>query len=200
MCQLQSSVNYSSNHRTQLDIPHFPWCMLTMSSTVACAHWPRPWSWSCWSSSWPASSSRGQAGHGLLLLHPRHWSFPLNGHLKVVWQGLSPSQHLISHDLGSELVELVLVEGSGATGASRTSRACRTTRLKASSKAGDTSSEIGSRAGTWVRATWRTRTVIRTQCVLISTGAIQRCRDRARATRGRGRGGGWHKRTRGGAV
>ncbi|KAF3852224.1 hypothetical protein F7725_005579 [Dissostichus mawsoni] len=91
----------------------------------------------------PASTSRNQALHWLL--HPRHRPLPLDSHLEVIWQGLTPGQHLISHDLGSELVELVLVEGSRAT---RTSRTRRASRLKARYKGRDT----GAHAGSWTGA------------------------------------------------
>lgn len=74
--------------------------MLTMSSSVACTHWTKPWS--NWSTSWSTSSPRSQTGHGLLLLlHPGHGPLPLHSHLEVVWKGLTPGQHLVGHDLGS---------------------------------------------------------------------------------------------------
>lgn len=39
----------------------------------------------------------------------------LHGHLQVVGKGTPPGQHLVGHDLCSELVQLVLVEGCWAS-------------------------------------------------------------------------------------
>lgn len=68
-----------------------------------------------WSSHRPTSGPRGggHVGHGLLL-HPGHGPLPLHSHLQVLRQSLTARQHLVGHDLGPELVQLVLVEGSGA--------------------------------------------------------------------------------------
>lgn len=113
-----------------------------MSSSVACNHWTKPWSnWSTsWPTSWPTSCPRSQTGHGLLLLHPRHRPLPLHSHLEVVRKGLTPGQHLVGHDLGSELVQLVLIKGR---------RACWTSRFKARSEARQTGGETGSSTGAW---------------------------------------------------
>lgn len=150
--------------------------MLTMSPRVACTHWTKPWSHR--STSRPTSYSRGQTGHGLL--HPRHGPLPLHSHLEVVRKGLTPGQHLVGHDLGSELMQLVLIKGSWA---------CWASRLKARSKARQTGAESGPRTRTWARATWRPRPISGTQGVLIPCGAIQRCGCRS-STTGGGRGGG----------
>lgn len=45
-----------------------------------------------------------------MLLHSRHGSLPLHRHLKVVGEGLASGQHLVGHDLSSQLVQLVLVK------------------------------------------------------------------------------------------
>jgi hypothetical protein len=84
-------------------------------------HVPTPLTkWSvvvCWWLSRPRSRPRGRGhvGHPWLLLHPWHGPLALHGHLQVVWQGLAAVQHLVGHDLGPELVQLVLVEGGGST-------------------------------------------------------------------------------------
>lgn len=129
---------------------------LTVSSAVPRAQGPRYRAWSSWSPS-SSSSSRSKTGHGLLLLlHPRHGPLPLDGHLEVVWKRLPTGQHLIGHDLGPELVELVLVERSRtprASGATRpTSPEARATGSKVGTEVG---SEAGCRAGAGPRATWR---------------------------------------------
>lgn len=45
-----------------------------------------------------------------MLLHSGHGSLPLHRHLKVVGERLPPGQHLVGHDLSSQLVQLVLVK------------------------------------------------------------------------------------------
>ncbi|TNN83610.1 hypothetical protein EYF80_006128 [Liparis tanakae] len=117
------------------------------------------------------NTSGSQAEHGLLL-HPGHRPLPLDRHLEVVWQGLPPGQHLIGHDLGSELVKLVLVEGSRTDRTTRTSGARRASRIKPGGEPGDTGSQDGSVAGAWAAATRRAGPVIWTQGVLIATGAV----------------------------
>lgn len=155
-----------------------PLMMLTMSSSVARTHWTKPWS--NWPTSWPTSCPRSQTGHGLLLLllHPRHGSLALHSHLEVVRKGLTPGQHLVGHDLGSELVQLVLIKGS---------RACRASRFQARSEARQTGAQTGSGTRTRARATGRPGPISRTQGVLIPSGAIQRGGGRSRTTGGRGR-------------
>lgn len=128
-CWHQSSLKRLDTLSLVCDGIHYTSCLerelqlLTMRSVIARAHWARSWSWSSWSTSWSTSSSRSQSRHWLL--HPRHWPLPLDSHLQVVWQGLPPSQHFISHNLGSELMELILVEGSRASRATRDGRATR---------------------------------------------------------------------------
>lgn len=135
--------------------------MLTMSSSVACTHWTKPWS--DWSTSWPTSCPRSQTGYWLWLLHPRHRPLPLHSHLEVVRKGLTPGQHLVGHDLGSELVQLVLIKGSWASWASR---------VEARSEIWQTGAETRSSARAWARATWRARPVSRTHGVLIPCRTI----------------------------
>lgn len=149
--------------------------MLTMSSSVACTHWTEPWS--NWSTSWPASCPRSQTGHGLLLLHARHGPLALHSHLEVVRKGLAPRQHLVGHDLGSELVQLVLIKGS---------RASRASRFQAGSEARKTGAETGSSTRAWAGATGRPRSISRTQGVLVPSGAVQWCGGRSRTTGGGG--------------
>lgn len=83
--------------------------LLTMRSVVVVGlSWSRTCSWST------GSCSRRHVGHGLLL-HPWHGPLSLHGHLQVVGQRLAARQHLVGHDLSPELVQLVLIKGSGAT-------------------------------------------------------------------------------------
>lgn len=149
--------------------------MLTMSASVASTHWTK--SWSNWSTSRPTSCPRSHTGHGLLLLHPGHRPLPLHSHLEVVRKRLTPGQHLVGHDLGSELVQLVLIKGS---------RACWASGFQARPEARQTGAQTGSSTRAWARATRRPRPISGTQGVLITCGAIQRCGGRSRTTGGGG--------------
>lgn len=165
-----------------------------MRPTVAWAHRSRPWSGSCWTTSWSCTSSRNQTGHGLLLLHPWHWPLSLNSHLEMIRQGLSAGEHLIRHDLGSELVKLVLVKGS------RPTRSSRATTIKARTEAGNAGAKARPRARARSRIPRRSRPVIRPQGMLIYIGAIKRGWSRTRTCRRWWGGGWWHKRTGWGAI
>lgn len=140
------------------------WTDHTMRSVVVGLSWTR----TC-----PRSTSRPRSGRHVghrLLLHPRHGPLPLHGHLQVLRQRLTASQHLVGHDLSPELVQLVLVKGGWSSCTTR-SRYC-------------------TRRSTW---TLRTPTVRLTHSLVWVSAAFHRTRSRAR-------GGSRHHGTRGRAT